>query len=74
MILQPVPYRGMPLGYVAAWVAFTGLAVLYQSGVPESNSEWAILAVGALVGGALWGWILWRLRFWLYRKFPARLG
>jgi hypothetical protein len=74
MTLQPAPYRGMPFVYVVVWVAFTGLVVLYQSGVPESVGECETVAAGALVGGVLWGWILWRLRFWLYRKFPAGSG
>jgi hypothetical protein len=52
MTLQP--YRGMPLVYVVVWVAFTGLVVLYQSGVPESVGECETVAAGALVGGVLW--------------------
>lgn len=73
--MQPeplVPYRRMPLGYLAVWIGLMALVMLYQYGIPQSVGAWAQYAAATLIGAALWGWICWR--FWLYKKFPPRVG
>jgi hypothetical protein len=63
-----IPYRRMPPRYIAVWILLSGLATLYQTGVPHDVVTLAGLAIGAVLGGLLWGWILWRVG--LYKAFP----
>jgi hypothetical protein len=69
-----IPYRRMPVRYMAAWFVLNLLLIGYQH---FSYYGSAALSVGmiveviaaALVGAALWGWIFWRF-VGLYRVFP----
>jgi len=69
-----VPYRSMPLGYVAVWLllmcALTIGKEVNRHGWPlPSSGEYISEQVAVILLSAyFWGWIFWKS--WLYKKFP----
>lgn len=72
---QSVPYRPMPLGYMAVWVGLHILllgfrhAQTYGWPISMSFEQFIGILAGSIAGGLFWGWIAWK--FWLYKRFPA---
>ena len=70
----PVPYRSMPMGYLAVWIGLNlvifGLRHVQDYGWPPvATLEQIVQIVGSsILSGWLWGWVFWR--FWLYKRFP----
>lgn len=55
---QPAPRFGIPLQYLAAWVAVFAAIMLYTQGWPGSSvGRWSEIVISSLVGGGLFAWL-----------------